>query len=1282
MKHNQILTIVLCALCAGLLCLVLSSGPSAAKISQRQSNLVARDSGRSVFSQPSTAQNPTGSNAELENQNGLQKTNLTQTPASNNMWAQIRTRFPQTALDPIGSANAASRAGGTFALTPEDQQTTYEKSIINQSSETQLASIGNALVASSKGKLSLFVRDGITGYGVKSEILFSSPKDSYLLSTDEGGILEFIADSGRFDLTINTPGYKQVKTFFSITSNEEVKTNIWLDRESNHAVTKTEYDSNESTAVIEGYVVDGTSGKPIEGVNVYFTTIDKNIKTDKHGYFRIESETVSKLEGGQDDNPRRVKIEFTKESFRDYSIENFLLVKGVVTLRITLEKGKDKVIENYFQSILDKQNENTDIYEQPESNQEQKFYGNEGISDVSSLQSCPTLPTTIRVGTGCPTSGGKPVCTQVCTGPVQVMSLESYVQSGLDNEWIPTWKSASLQAGAVAYRTYGAYYVINQPLGNPNYDIRSDTCNQAWVSGTAPSCENAANATVGEVIVNSSNVIVKPEYSAENNNAGCGNGFSGTGSTWPCISDNVCSGFSTDGHGRGMCQNGSNRWALQGQTYTWILDHYYNPGNYFRCGSTGIMPPPNDTCSNAISLTSNTACSYTSGTVLNATASGLAKPSCDGSSSPNMYDVWYKFTATSSSHMVTVDPSTASGDPVVSVYSSCGGSPVGCSDGGQGVTENLSLSGLTVGNTYYVRIYDYGNVEPTGADANFQVCVTGTTVTPTITVSTTSLSSFGNVAVGQNSAPQSYTVSGSNLSANITIQAPTGFQISLSSTSGFTDTLTLSRSSGSVPTTTIYARFSPQASGTQTGNISHTSNGATSKNVSVSGAGTVGGAGTVQFSSSTYSVNENGGSRTITVTRTGGTSAFVVNYRTSNGTATAGADYMAINEVLNFAANETSKTFTVPIINDTLVEGNENLNLTLSNPSGGVTLGSPSTAILTIVDNDTACTYSISSSENTVSPGSTSVNFFMDAPSGCAWTAESDSPSWLTTTSSGSGDGTINYKTAVNTSSNPRVGHITVGGHVHTVTQIGVGGAGNVRFSSMTYTSNEGGGDAAITVTRTGGTGTGIVQYSTSNGTATAGADYVSASGTLLFVGDETSKSFNVTILDDTTFEGDESFTLSLNNNSPSFTLGSPSTATLTIIENDTPSLQLLLEEFGPSSSQVAALDSILFSRDPFPVVNGANLLNLGLDRNTRVIIFATNLQLTQGEPSSSVVVNLVDSNNQNYDIAAEDVRPVPNSNFTQVIFRLPNNLPVGTCTIKVKAHGQVSNAGTIRIRI
>ena len=110
--------------------------------------------------------------------------------------------------------------------------------------------------------------------------------------------------------------------------------------------------------------------------------------------------------------------------------------------------------------------------------------------------------------------------------------------------------------------------------------------------------------------------------------------------------------------------------------------------------------------------------------------------------------------------------------------------------------------------------------------------------------------------------------------------------------------------------------------------------------------------------------------------------------------------------------------------------------------------------------------------------------------------------------------------------------------------------------------------------------------------------------------------------------------------------------------------MQLILDTSGPAVDQVAGLDSALFLRDPFPVVNAADLLNQGSDKNTRVIVFVTNLQLNAGETSSSVIVNLIDSNNQSYDIPAEDVRPVPDSNFTQVVFRLPNSLPAGTGTL------------------
>ena len=111
---------------------------------------------------------------------------------------------------------------------------------------------------------------------------------------------------------------------------------------------------------------------------------------------------------------------------------------------------------------------------------------------------------------------------------------------------------------------------------------------------------------------------------------------------------------------------------------------------------------------------------------------------------------------------------------------------------------------------------------------------------------------------------------------------------------------------------------------------------------------------TVQFSAASYSVNEGAGSAVITVTRGGDTTTAVsIDYQTSNGTALARTDYMTAIRTMSFAAGETSKTFRVFVVDDLYVEGNETINLTLSNPGVGAVLGSQTTATITISDNDT-----------------------------------------------------------------------------------------------------------------------------------------------------------------------------------------------------------------------------------------------------------------------------------------------------------------------------------------
>jgi hypothetical protein len=111
--------------------------------------------------------------------------------------------------------------------------------------------------------------------------------------------------------------------------------------------------------------------------------------------------------------------------------------------------------------------------------------------------------------------------------------------------------------------------------------------------------------------------------------------------------------------------------------------------------------------------------------------------------------------------------------------------------------------------------------------------------------------------------------------------------------------------------------------------------------------------GTLQLASSSYTVAENGGTVTLTVSRVNGSSGSVaVNYATANGTALAGSDYTAASGTLTFGAGVTSQTINVPITDDAVVESSETFTVGLSGVSGGASLGSPATATVTITDND------------------------------------------------------------------------------------------------------------------------------------------------------------------------------------------------------------------------------------------------------------------------------------------------------------------------------------------
>lgn len=126
--------------------------------------------------------------------------------------------------------------------------------------------------------------------------------------------------------------------------------------------------------------------------------------------------------------------------------------------------------------------------------------------------------------------------------------------------------------------------------------------------------------------------------------------------------------------------------------------------------------------------------------------------------------------------------------------------------------------------------------------------------------------------------------------------------------------------------------------------------------------------GILDFSSASYSVNEGGGSVLVTVNRSiSSEGPITVNYATANNTALSDADYTATAGTLSLGDGVNSAVFSIPILEDTSIEGSENFTVMINSPVGAL-LGTQITATISIVDNDfpdtTAPTISITYPQN------------------------------------------------------------------------------------------------------------------------------------------------------------------------------------------------------------------------------------------------------------------------------------------------------------------------------
>jgi uncharacterized repeat protein (TIGR01451 family) len=331
----------------------------------------------------------------------------------------------------------------------------------------------------------------------------------------------------------------------------------------------------------------------------------------------------------------------------------------------------------------------------------------------------------------------------------------------------------------------------------------------------------------------------------------------------------------------------------------------------------------------------------------------------------------------------------------------------------------------------------------------------------------------------------------------------------------------------------------------------------------------------VGFSAANYNVVESLTNVTITLIRTGDTNnGFSVTVNTSDGTARAGEDYVSTSTTVTFAPGEVTRTFTVGIFDDQLAEGDEFLNLTLSSPSGGVTLGPIPTARLNILDNDTAFVFSSA----TYSTNEANVNLiitvfrlgFIGATSAVDFA-----------TSDGTATTNLDYLQATGrlafaigqtsaTFAVPILDDFIVEGNETISLQLGnpqlpaflgpqstavitiIDNDTSVGFSQTNYIVNEKVTNAVITIVRLGSPAQPVqVTFQAINGTAIANVDYFPLT-TLVTWGanDVAPKTVLVPVFDDAIPEGAETVGLRLLNPVNAFLDPVTGSSTLTIVDN------------------------------------------------------------------------------------------------------------------------------------
>lgn len=440
----------------------------------------------------------------------------------------------------------------------------------------------SGLAAADGSATRLFVRDAWTGLAVPEvQALAGSPtgRVEAAPAADALGHLSFPRAVVGERLEVRAPGYRPMLEPAFAPDLASATTAVWLVPRERPVELRPETLAARrlpATTMLHGHVVNPETGLAVPGATVSVAGTGNATTTNERGYFLLYTKGTKVLSPA--DVPEFADLVVAAPGHRTAKLLHIALFEDDFHFIVDLPAGDGEISRDLSHKLY------------PigfEEGLEGRVEHHEEAGDLETATDAAAVG--FEHAALAATAGGL----QVINPPDNInvtgfglVPLEVYLSRGLCAEWVSSWGANSLAAGAIAYRSYGAWNQIN--VGS----ICTTTSCQVYNNTYNANCDAAAQRTTG-ILLQRLGAVARSEYSAENNSLrcasfscvnsdlSCGTGRAGSPATsWPCLSDSHLfdqgPGTCCFGHGRGMCQWGSQAWSRGGQLWNWITDKYFN----------------------------------------------------------------------------------------------------------------------------------------------------------------------------------------------------------------------------------------------------------------------------------------------------------------------------------------------------------------------------------------------------------------------------------------------------------------------------------------------------------------------------------------------------------------------------------------------------------------------------------------------------------------------------------------------------------------------------------